>query len=68
MLAGRTVTYWGHGHMGRLVVELSHTMILVQQKPVGDGNTNTNQVNGGSAPVSATGAAETGDVKVRDKW
>ena len=56
--------------MGRLVVELSHTMILVQQKPVGDGNTNTNQVNGGSAPGSATGVAEPGDVEVivRYRW
>ena len=55
--------------MGRLVVELSHTMILVQQKPVGDGNTNTNQ-NGGSAPGSATGVAEPGAVEVivRDRW
>ena len=56
--------------MGRLVVELSHKMILVQQKPVGDGNTNTNQVNGGSAPGSATGVAEPGDLEVivRDRW
>ena len=55
---------------GRLVVKLSHTMILVQQKPVGDGNTNTNQVNGGSAPGSATPVAEPGDVEVivRDRW
>ena len=57
-------------NMGRLVVELSHKMILVQQKPIGDGNTNTNQVNGGSAPGSATGVAEPGDLEVivRDRW